>query len=92
MDINVLIQVVLLIATGLLGIIAFFLRSIHSDFKQFKEQVQEIKILATNLDTRTQDFFSNQDQKNMIVNNRLNQHSELIHAHDKDIAVLRAKP
>lgn len=89
MEMSVLIQVIMLVVTGLLGIIAFFLKSIHTDFKEFKEEVAKIKTLAITIETRTQAFFSNQEQKNMIVDTRLNSHSEKIHEHDRDIAILK---
>jgi hypothetical protein len=89
MDNSVLIQVVLVIATSLLGIIAFFLKSIHSDFQQFKAQVQELRIIATNLDTRTKDFFLAQEEKHIVIDSRLNSHSNKIHEHDKEIAILK---
>lgn len=91
MEDRLLIDVAAAIATGLLAIIAYFLRSIHTDFKQFREEVTEIKILAMNLDTRTHDLSVSQDQKHHVIDTRLNNHSAKLQEHDKEIAVLKVK-
>lgn len=91
MEDRLLIDVAAAIATGLLAIIAYFLRSIHTDFKQFREEVTEIKILAMSLDTRTHDFSVSQDQKHQVIDVRLNNHSAKLQEHDKEIAVLKVK-
>ena len=89
MDNSVLIQIFLAVATSLLGIIVFFLKAIHADFKQVKPQVQELRIIATGLDTRTKDFFLAQEEKHIVIDSRLNSHSNKIHEHDKEIAILK---
>lgn len=91
MDYISLTQIVGILITGLLTIIAYFLRSIHTDFKSMKEELINIRITTSSLQATTEDRFSFNNEEHRVINNRLDFHSQKLSEQDKEITTLKSK-
>ena len=77
--------------TVLLGIIGFFLRNIHNDFQDLKEQFQDFRMILRTVEVKNDDFREKQTEKNQEFNTRFSRHDEKLSEHDKEIATIKSK-
>lgn len=77
--------------TVLLGIIGFFLRNIHNDFQDLKEQFQDFRMVLNTVEVKNDDFREKQTEKNFEFQTRFNRHDDRLNEHDKALATIKSK-
>ena len=88
---NFILTIVGFLIVGLLGAIGYFLRRQIKATETLSDLGAILNTSVELLKNNQSNFTTNCYSRHQVIDNRLNQHSEKIHRHEKEIGILQSK-